>query len=103
VADYGPSVILEELFQISDSAAVLYGEFVTSHHSATWLSRAGALLYLSAPFVSLLAEDDDGRAALYIGLTLGGFGFTLASYPPRRRASRAMSRAMWWYNAELSP
>jgi hypothetical protein len=79
VADYGPSVVLRDLFQASDSAAVLYAEFEKSHRSATWLNRAGALLYLSAPFVSLLAEDDDSRGAVYIGLTLGGFGFALAS------------------------
>ena len=102
VADYEPSAALEQIFLINDSAAVSYNQFAKSHRSAMWLYRAGGLLYLSAALVPFLLDRSDSSDALYIGLSLGGVGFGMASIAPRQRASRSMSRAIWWYNGELS-
>jgi hypothetical protein len=101
VAGIGGHPVLDSLFRASDSAAAWYGRFEKSHRTATWLSRTGALLFLASGFVPLVTDRSDTTEAVWLGLSIGGLGFAVASSFPGRSAQRSMSRAIWWYNADL--
>lgn len=100
VGELDRSAEVEELFQRDDSAAAYFARFSESDRRADWLERLSGALTLAGVGVMIGAGEHE---AWIVGLEAGGFVVGLASNVPRRRASRAFSNAMWWYNRSLVP
>jgi hypothetical protein len=81
-----------------DSAAVYGRRYVTETRRASTLGLIGSALAVAALVSSDGFNDPDDAT---VALALTGFGFTIASIPFTLRASRSLSRAVWFYNAAL--
>jgi len=94
------STTLDDLFAVSDSAAVHYARFETQDRYADVFGWIGTGLMVSGFVVDLLGEGGlFSRSFLLYG---GGLAVTYGvALPAQRRASTALSNAIWWYNRSL--
>jgi hypothetical protein len=83
-----------------DSAAAHARDYTRNMRTAGTLGVLGAISYvvLVVRTENFRDTDNDGVA---IGAGIASVGFAIASIPFTLRAQRALSRAVWWYNAGL--
>jgi hypothetical protein len=81
-----------------DSAAVYGRRYVTNVRRASTLGFIGTVAFVVAYVRSDRFRDSDDTSS---AIALAGTGFALASIPFTLRASRSLSRAVWFYNAAL--
>jgi hypothetical protein len=81
-----------------DSAAVYGRRYVMNIKRSSTLGLIGG-----AAFIVALVRSDNGRDAdaTTTAFALAGTGFAIASIPFALRASRSLSRAVWFYNSVL--
>ena len=101
VSGLSPSSALDSLFQRSDSASQWYNQFEVAHEKARFRNTVGNVLYLGGLVGYLLTGFDEDWALVGLGAAVASTGFRLSAVRPRKRASQALSRAIWWYNREL--
>lgn len=82
-----------------DSAAAYGRRYVTAARRASVLGLIGGAAYVAAVAHSSNFRDTDGTTTV---LALTGAGFAIASIPFTFRATRSLSRAVWFYNAALA-
>lgn len=82
-----------------DSAAAHARTYVRSTRTTAFLGLGAVVAYATVALRtdSFRGHADDGD----IALTVGSVGLAIATIPFAIKAQRALSRAVWWYNAEL--
>jgi hypothetical protein len=89
---------LDTLLAGPDSAAVYGRRYATNIRWASTLGLIGTAVAVAAIVHSDNFTNSDGTTTA-LGLT--SVGFAIASIPFTLRASRSLSRAIWFYNAAL--
>lgn len=88
---------LDDVFSLSDEAAVSFQRFRTAHVRSSWMGLLGGI-----GFVGGLVAGARGHHDWAAGLSLGGSVFSLGAGAFRTRADEHLSRAVWWHNASLA-
>jgi hypothetical protein len=81
-----------------DSAAAYARRYVTNTRRASTLGLIGTAAAIAALVSSDGYRDHDNTTVV---LALTGAGFAIASVPFTVRATRSLSRAIWYYNSVL--
>jgi hypothetical protein len=90
---------IDTLLTGPDSAAVYGRRYAGDTRRASVLGLIGAAAYVVALARSNGFRDRDGTTT---AIALTGAGFAIASIPFTLRATRSLSRAVWFYNAALA-
>lgn len=86
-------------FAGSERAVALAGKAVRTRRAAAALTDAG-LLVMGIAAAMVAREGSVERAGA--GVAAGGVALLAASFPVQLLADAQLSRAVWWYNAELA-
>jgi hypothetical protein len=90
---------VEILLNGPDSAAVQARSYVRHTKTATILGLGAVAAYTIAALRTDTFRGHVGDAD--VALVVGSVGLAVATIPVTFNAQRALSRAVWWYNAEL--
>ena len=95
----GPSPTLEALLAGNDSAMAHYEDLVVADRRADRSTIVAVMLSGASLAVYVVGDREwNGWSA---GLMAGYFGIAIPTAIVRNRASRSLSRALWWYNGSL--
>jgi hypothetical protein len=81
-----------------DSASAYARRYVTNIRTATTLGLIGTVAAVAAIIHADGFDDPDDTA---VALAITGAGFAIASIPFTVRATRSLSRSVWYYNSVL--
>jgi hypothetical protein len=81
-----------------DSASAYARRYLTNTRRGTTLGLIGTVAAIAAIVSSDNYRDPDGTT---VALALTGVGFAIAAIPFEVRATRSLSRAIWYYNSVL--
>lgn len=89
---------VEPLLAGPDSASAYARRYVSNIRSASTFGLLGTVAFVVASIRSDGFRDTDDTDA---AIALTGAGLAIVSIPFSVRASRSLSRAVWWYNSAL--
>jgi hypothetical protein len=92
---------IERIVQGSDSATRLARSFREQHITGTTVGIIGGAL-ATVSILQLDPWDDGGDNDLAVAGAIAGGVISLVGAAIEVKAGRALSRAIWWYNRELS-